>query len=101
MQTVDAESGYAHLVDNSTPESLARTLQEAADEAGAEGARINTEADALDAEGRGLLSIAGMEARGEAMIREAAGMKEDGGNRLRMSAKYGDMAAQVGSRASA
>lgn len=99
MTDTDLASGYAHLIDNSTPQTLAATLAEAADAARADADRYTAKAEELRGEAAGLDDKPGMRDAAENFLREAAQLEQTAEDRRGMAAAYDNRAAQVGTQA--
>lgn len=88
-------TSYAAMIDGSTPETLSRTLGEAADAARRDAAALQERADELRREAAGLDEMPGMRVAAEDFLREAAQIEQDIEKRLGMAAAYDDRAEQA------
>lgn len=92
-------SGYAHMIDNSTPQTLATTLTEAAGAARVDASKYQEKAAELRAEAAGLDDKPGMRDAAQNFLREAAECDAVAENRLGMAAAYDNRSAQVAAAA--
>lgn len=95
-------SGYADMIDNSTPVTLMATLGEAAEAARVDAAAFDDKAAQLRAEAAGLDDKPGMREAAESFLREAAQAEATAEARRGMAAAYDNRAegvAQDGHRA--
>lgn len=86
------QSGYAHMIDNSTPESRARTLNEAAQEARLSATHHEELARQARAEAAALDGMKGMRETAERFLREAAALDEVALKRRGMAGAYEELA---------
>jgi hypothetical protein len=100
-QTDTIRSGYADMIDNSTPQTLASTLAEAADAARLDAETCQGKAEDLRAEAAGLEDKPGMREAAESFLREAVQWEETAENRRGMAAAYDTKAAEALAAASA
>lgn len=93
-----AATGYAEMVDNSTPDTLAATLQGAADAARRDAARLEGQAAELRRQAAGLEDKPGMSDAAEDLLAEAARVDEDANSRAGMAAAFEDEAQKAAAR---
>lgn len=93
--TTGLTTGYAHTVDQSTPQTLRQTLIEASNQARAAANEMDAKARDLRTEAAGLSEKPDMSDTAERLLREAAGLEETAEKRRGMAAAYDDRAATV------
>jgi hypothetical protein len=90
-----AITGYASMIDRSTPESLHNSLREAADTARRDGQEMTEKADELRATAAGLEDKPGMKGAAENFLREASALDETALTRLGMATAFDERADRV------
>lgn len=89
-------SEYASMIDNSTPETLSRTCEAAADAARRDAAKLTERASEMRVQAAGLAEKPGMATTAEDLVREAGAMEEDAEGRLGLASFYVEKAAEYG-----
>jgi hypothetical protein len=86
-------TGYAGMVDSSTPATLSATLANAADAARQDAAAKQAQADELRREAAGMEDKPGLTESAERLLEEAANAEDDAEQRLCMAAAFDERAA--------